>query len=128
MDAEVQQAFDDEQGRADSPRIAKRLQSEGRKASRNTVASIMKTGGLRAKAAKKFKVTANSNRSLPEPPIGRDRTSMPPRPTKNWVSDITYVWTDEGWLYLAVVLDLFSRRGLALGHGGEDDRRCSPMR
>jgi transposase InsO family protein len=110
LEAEVQRVFDDEKGRAGSPRIAKRLKAEGRKASRNTVAGIMKAKGLRAKAAKKFKATTNSKHSLPVAPNRLEQDFEAAAPDQKWVSDITYVWTDEGWLYLAVVLDLFSRR------------------
>ena len=110
MEAEVRLVFDDEKGRAGSPRIARRLKDEGRKASRHTVADIMRGQGLRAKAAKKFKATTNSNHSLPVAPNRLEQDFEAAAPDQKWVSDITYVWTDEGWLYLAVVLDLFSRR------------------
>jgi len=112
LEAEVRRVFDDEKGRAGSPRIARRLKDEGRKASRNTVAGIMKAKGLRAKAAKKFKATTNSNHNLPVAPNRLEQDFEAAAPDQKWVSDITYVWTDEGWLYLAVVLDLFSRKVL----------------
>lgn len=110
LEAEVKRVFDGERGRAGSPRIAGRPKDEGRKASRNTAAGIMKSRGLRAKAAKKFKATTHSNHSLPVAPnrLGQDFEAA--APDQKWVSDITHVWTDEGWLYLAVVLGLFPRR------------------
>jgi putative transposase len=64
---------------------------------------------LRAKAKKKFKVTTDSKHNLPVAPnlLNRDFTAA--NPNEKWVGDISYVWTDEGWMYLAVVIDLYSR-------------------
>jgi putative transposase len=107
---EVKRVFDDEKARAGSPRIAKRLKEEGHRASRHTVAKIMKTRGWRAKAARKYKATTNSNHSLPVAPNLLGQNFEAAAPDQKWVSDITYIWTDEGWLYLAVVLELYSRR------------------
>ena len=69
----------------------------------------MKHHGLRAKAKKKFKVTTDSKHHLPVSPnlLNRDFTAA--SPNQKWVGDISYVWTDEGWMYLAVVIDLYSR-------------------
>ncbi len=69
----------------------------------------MKRQGLRAKAAKKFKATTNSNHNLPVAPNLLQQDFEAVAPNQKWVGDITYLWTDEGWLYLAVVIDLFSR-------------------
>lgn len=76
------------------------------------VAKIMKTEGWRAKATKKYKATTNSNHSLSVAPNLLNQHFEADRPDQKWVSDMTYIWTDEGWLYLAVVLDLYARRGL----------------
>jgi len=108
--AEVQRVFEDESARAGSPRIAKRLNDEGHRASRHTVAKIMKTQGWRAKARKKYKATTHSNHTLPVAPNLLAQNFEADAPDQKWVSDITYIWTDEGWLYLAVVLELYSRR------------------
>ena len=77
---------------------------------RKTVANSQRRQGLRAKAAEKFKATTNSDHSLPVAPnlLKQDFTAAAPR--QKWVGDITYLWTDEGWLYLATVIDLYSRR------------------
>lgn len=109
LTADVKAIFDDEKGRAGSPRITKRLHAEGKPASRKTVAKIMRDNGWRAKAAKKFKATTNSKHSLPVAPNLLEQNFEADAPNQKWVSDITYVWTEEGWLYLAVVLDLYSR-------------------
>ena len=105
----IKMIFDDEKSRAGAPRIARRLKAEGELVSRHRVARIMKLNGWRARAAKKFKATTNSNHRLPVAPnlLNQDFSSQ--KPNEKWVSDITYVATDEGWLYLAVVMDLYSR-------------------
>lgn len=105
LDAQVKQAFEGRKGREGAPRLSRRL---GR--GRRPVAESLRRQGLRAKAAKKFKATTNSNHALPvaENLLKQDFTAQ--RPKQVWVGDITCIGTDEGWLYLAVVLDLFSRR------------------
>lgn len=107
---EIKRVFDDEKGRAGAPRIARRLQDEGKPAGRHRIARIMKDNGLRAKAARKYKATTNSKHSLPVAPNLLEQDFSADSPDQKWVSDITYIWTDEGWLYLAVVLELYSRR------------------
>jgi putative transposase len=67
-------------------------------------------GGCAAKAARKYKATTNSKHALPVVPNLLEQNFMADKPDQKWVSDITYIWTDEGWLYLAVVLELYSRR------------------
>jgi putative transposase len=115
--AEIKRVFDDEKGRPGSPRISRRLQEEGIPAGRHRVAKLMRDNGLRAKAAKKYKATTNSNHSLPVAPNLLEQNFTADAPDQKWVSDITYIWTEEGWLYLAVVLELYSRRviGWAIG-------------
>jgi len=114
---EIKRVFDDEKGRPGAPRIARRLQDEGKAAGRHRVARIMQDNGWRAKAARKYKATTNSKHSLPVAPNLLEQNFMADRPDQKWVSDITTIWTDEGWLYLAVVLELYSRRvvGWAIG-------------
>lgn len=70
----------------------------------------MRSHGWKTKVAKKYKATTNSNHSLPVAPNLLKQNFTADGPDQNWVSDITYIWTDEGWLYLAVVLELYSRR------------------
>jgi len=77
---------------------------------RHRVARLMREDGLRAKAGKKFKVTTDSNHKLPVAENLVQREFTVSEPNRVWVGDITYLWTREGWLYLAVLLDLFSRR------------------
>jgi len=107
---EIKRIFDDEKGRPGSPRITRRLREEGWPTGRHRVAKIMRGNGWRAKAAKKYKATTNSNHFLPVAPNLLEQNFTADAPDQKWESDITYIWTEEGWLYLAVVLELYSRR------------------
>jgi transposase InsO family protein len=69
----------------------------------------MRQAGIRSKTVKPFRVTTDSRHHLPVAPNVLNRQFTVDRPNEVWVSDITYIWTVEGWLYLAVVLDLYSR-------------------
>ena len=93
-----------------SPRIADDLRENGAKCGENRVARIMRANGIVGKAKKKFKATTNSNHNLPVAENLLEQNFVAERPNTKWVADITYVWTMEGWLYLAVVLDLYSRQ------------------
>lgn len=109
LSRKIKDIFDEEKSRVGAKRIAKRLKAEGTKGGRHRVARIMRLNGWRAKAAKKFKATTNSNHNLPVAPNLLQQNFEASRPNEKWVSDITYIWTNEGWLYLAVVMDLYSR-------------------
>jgi putative transposase len=100
-----------------SPRMHRELVAQGQRVSENTVARLMKEHGLRAMTAGKFRHTTDSNHRLPVAQNVLDRQFQATQPNEKWVSDITYVWTDEGWLYLAAVEDLYSRKvvGWSLG-------------
>ena len=117
LDAAVGEAFAKRRARAGSPRLVCDLREAGHCRDRKTVAASMKRQGLRAKAAKKFKATTNSKHSLPV------------APNQKWVGDITYLWTDEGWLYLAVVIDLYSRLvvGWAMADRMTADLACDAL-
>jgi putative transposase len=101
--------YNDEKQRVGSVRITKRLRASGCLVGRNRIARIMRQEGLRAKGVKKFKATTNSRHNLPVAPNLLQQDFEAVRPNEKYVSDITYIWTNEGWLYLAVVLDLYSR-------------------
>ena len=109
LDTQVAAAFAVEKGRAGSPRLHRQLKALGSRVGRHQVARSLRRQGLRAKGARKYKATTNSNHDLPVAPnlLQQDFSAM--RPNQKWVCDITYIGTDEGWLYLAVVLDLYSR-------------------
>lgn len=110
LDASVKAAFEASKGRSGSPRLTLDLADADMKHDRKTVANSMRRQGLRAKAAKKFKATTNSKHKLPVAPNLLQQDFTATMPNQKWVSDITYLWTDEGWLYLATVIDLYSRR------------------
>lgn len=109
LDAAIRQLFDDHRGRYGAPRITLDLQAEGWPVSRRRVARRMRAMGLRARAARRFKATTQSRHTLPVAPNRLEQDFTAAGPNQKWVADITYLWTGEGWLYLAVVLDLFSR-------------------
>jgi putative transposase len=105
----IKQIFDEEKSRVGAKRITKRLKLEGTHVGRHRVARIMRINGWRAKASKKYIATTNSNHHLPVAPNLLQQSFSATKPNEKFVSDITYIWTDEGWLYLAVVMDLYSR-------------------
>lgn len=92
-----------------SPRIYRELKRRGRNHGEKRIARLMRKDGLRAKTKRKFKMTTDSRHNLPVAPNLLNREFTPKEPNQAWASDITYIWTAEGWLYLAVVMDLFSR-------------------
>ena len=94
-----------------APRIHKELVAQGHACNRKTVAKCMKAAEIRAKTVKKFRVlTTDSNHSHPVAENLVDRNFTPAGRNQTWTADITYIPTDEGWLYLAAVEDLFSRK------------------
>jgi transposase InsO family protein len=92
-----------------SPRVYRALMKQDISCSENRVARLMKEDGLQAKTKRRFKATTNSKHDLPVAPNLLQRNFTPATPNRVWAGDITYIWTTEGWLYLAVVIDLFSR-------------------
>jgi putative transposase len=90
-------------------RIHRQLIADGEKCSRNRVARLMRRCGLAARRKRKFRVTTDSKHSFPVAQNLLAREFFSAGPNQVWASDITYVWTDEGWLYLAAVIDLHSR-------------------
>ena len=102
-----------------SPRITESLRREGIHVSRPRVARIMRKAKITAKYKKKFKVTTDSNHSYPVANNLLNRDFRPSRVTQAWVSDITYIRTRQGWLYLTIILSLADRKviGWALSSG-----------
>ena len=106
----IRRVYDDHKGRLGSPRITHELRNEGQRVGENRIARLMRANVLRAKAARRYKATTNSAHNLPVAPNLLDQDFSAKRPNQKWVADITYLATDEGWLYLAVVLDLYARK------------------
>jgi transposase InsO family protein len=92
------------------PRIWRELRNQGLRVGKQRVQTLMQKHGIRAKGKKRFKVTTDSNHDLPIAPNLLNRQFTVDAPDKVWAGDITYIPTDEGWLFLAVVIDLFSRQ------------------
>ena len=92
-----------------SPRMVRELRGRGFPASKPRVERLMRENGIRARHKRRYKATTDSNHRLPVAPNLLARNFTPAAPNQAWSADLTYVWTDEGWVYLAVVLDLFNR-------------------
>jgi transposase InsO family protein len=94
-----------------SPRVHRALLIDGQSVSRNTVAKLMRQAKIRAKSRRRFiPRTTDSAHQMPVTENKLDRDFGACSPNRKWLADITYIPTDEGWLYLAAVLDCFSRR------------------
>ena len=92
-----------------SPRMVRELRARGFSASKERVERLMRENDIRARHKRRFKATTDSKHALPVAGNLLDRNFMPGAPNQVWTADMTYIWTDEGWLYLAIVLDLFNR-------------------
>jgi putative transposase len=92
-----------------SPRIWRQLRAQGIPVGKERVERLMREHGVVARGKRKFRATTDSKHKMPVAPNLLDRQFLPERPNKRWAGDITYIPTREGWLYLAVVLDLYSR-------------------
>lgn len=101
-----------------SPRIAAELQASGVEASRVRVARLMKQASICSEHKKKYKATTDSKHDHPVAKNLLDRNFQPEEIGQAWVSDLTYIWTGQGWLYLTVIIDLAIRKviGWALSH------------
>ena len=114
----IKRVFAAFKGKYGAPRLFRQLcKHHGYTGSYTRVQKLMQTLGLKAKAGRKYKVTTDSKHSLPLAPnlLGQDFTTAT-APNQVWLSDITYLWTKEGWLYVCCMLDLFTReiKGLSV--------------
>jgi putative transposase len=107
---DIQAIHAEVKARYGSPRIHAELQARGRRCCVNTVAVLMRKSGLAVKTTRKFRHTTDSNHNRPVADNLLRREFDPEQPNEAWVSDITYIPTREGWLYLAVVEDLYARK------------------
>ena len=106
----VQATFLENKKRYGSPRIKRELQSRGIHGGRHRIARLMRQCGLRARPRRRYVITTDSKHGKRVAPNIAERNFKPEAPNRLWASDITYIDTAEGWLYLTVVLDLYSRR------------------
>ncbi len=92
-----------------SPRVFRQLRASGVSCGRHRVARLMAKAGIVARARRRFRITTRQKAGARYAPDQLQRSFVAERPHAVWTSDITYIWTAEGWLYLAVVMDLYSR-------------------
>lgn len=110
LEEEIKTIFKESKATYGSRRMVRELEKKGCHISRYRVRKLMKKLNLRAKTPKRYKVTTDSNHSYKVAPNLVDRQFSVDAPDKIWATDITYLWTMEGWSYLAVVMDLHSRQ------------------
>lgn len=110
MLSEIKRIHAESRGIYGSPKVLRELRSKGIIVNHKTVEELMKKNGIRAKRKKKFKATTDSNHNLPIAKHRLKRNFEAKKPNQKWVSDITYIHTGEGWLYLAAFIDLYSRK------------------
>lgn len=106
---EIQAVHEENRRVYGSPRIHAELRARGHRAGHNRVARLMRENGIQARGKRRFSQTTDSHHRLPVAPNVLGRDFVCDRPNQKWAGDITYLWTREGWLYLAVLLDLYSR-------------------
>ena len=110
LGAKVRAAHAASKGRYGSPRVHAELRAAGEKVGRKRIARLMKQAHLEGRKRRRFRKTTDSNHRLPIAPNLFERDITATAPNQTWVTDITFLWTQQGWLYLAAILDLFSRR------------------
>ena len=119
---DVAAAFQVGRGAYGSPRVHEELKASGIAVSRKRIARLMVQLGLEGRRKRRFKATTDSKHALPVAENVLDRNFEVDAPDVAWATDITYVWTAEGWLYLAAILDLFSRRVVGFAMSEHIDR------
>lgn len=119
---EIKAAYEAGRGTYGSPRVHRELRAKGRRIGKKRVERLMRQHGIAARRKRRFRRTTDSNHSHPIAPNVLDRNFEVELPNTAWVTDVTYVWTHEGWLYLAVILDLFSRRVVGWAVSANNDR------
>src|SRR5436190_15880763 len=119
--AHVRSAFSLSNETYGSPRMRRELQDAGFAIGRRRTARLMRENGLQAREKRRFKRTTDSHHAWPVAPIIIYQDFTASKPDEKWGAAISYVWTRQGWLYLAVVIDLFARRVRPVRHGAAAD-------
>jgi putative transposase len=119
---QVASVYQESRGTYGSPRVHAELRAQGHRVSRKRVARLMSQRGLAARRRRRFVRTTDSRHSLPVAPNLLSRNFSPGQPNSTWATDITYVPVRQGWLYLAIVMDLYSRRVVGWAMGEKIDR------
>jgi transposase InsO family protein len=112
-------------GRYGSPRVHAELKAAGERVGRKRVARLMREKKLAARMRRRFRTTTDSKHDFPIAPNVLERDFTASAPDQAWVTDITFLWTAQGWLYLAVILDLFSRRVVGWATSQNVDRHLA---
>jgi putative transposase len=118
---EIRKVFEEHSGRYGAPRIYRDLYDEGISCSRKRVARLMREEEIAAKRKRSRVVTTKRDKTHPVAPNHLNRECIASAPNKKWVTDITYIPTKQGWLYLAVMLDLYSRIVVGWSMSGKGD-------
>ena len=108
-----------------SPRVYADLKADGVRVGRKRVARLMREKRLVALRRRRYRATTDSKHSFPIAPNLLERDFTAHGPDESWVTDITFIWTRQGWLYLAVILDVFSRRVVGWSTGQHVDRHLA---
>lgn len=106
----IEAIFEDSEKTYGAQRVTQELRKRGHRVGKNRIWRLMRQNHLKVKTTRRFKVTTNSDHKRPVAPNLVKQEFTATAPNRLWTGDITYIWTNEGWLYLAVVLDVFSRR------------------
>ena len=110
LEQKIVQIYSNSRRTYGSPRIHQKLVREGYSIGKKRVERIMQELDICAVAKKKYRATTDSNHSQPVAENHLNRKFTPDKPNQAWVADITYIYTQEGWLYLATIMDLYSRK------------------
>lgn len=108
--AHIREQYHHSLGSYGRPRMTQELKELGLNVGHRRIGRLMRQNGLRVVRTRKYKATTNSNHKFNIAPNWLNRDFTADRPNQKWAADITYIWTREGWLYLAVMIDLHSRR------------------
>lgn len=120
----IREAHQRSRGTYGSPRITEELRAQGHRVGENRIAELMRKAAIRAKSARKWKATTQSAHRFPVAENTLARQFTVDQPNRVWAGDLTYVWTAQGWLYLAVVIDLYSRTVIGWAMS---DRLCADL-
>jgi putative transposase len=122
---EITAAHKRSRGTYGNPRVHAELRARGTWVGKKRVERLMRENGLQARRKRRFCHTTDSKHPDPIAPNILARGFDPPAPNRVWATDVTYVWTEEGWLYLAVILDLFARRVVGWAASARNDTQLA---
>lgn len=123
--AEIAAAHRRSRGTYGSPRVHRELRARGIRVGKKRVERLMREKGLKGAQKRKYRCTTDSRHSLPIAPNRLDRNFDPTEADRVWAGDVTYIATDQGWLYLAVIVDLFSRRVVGWSVSSTNDTKLA---